>query len=248
MITQHEIEQWLEEGIIAAKAGQREQARWRLLDVVEQDQTNETAWFWLYQVFDRPEDKRVCLENLIIINSANVWAKQELQHYVAPAPPAPTVAKARSSGKRQRHTSPRPLALKLISAFWLGISLILLGGGIIALSEWLASTLRSRTFPNFITALQAIELVVALTLVVAGFVGLNVAIGLYLRSGFGFYGSLFLALALLLMGPMVSLIARPPNYVAAICLGGMAGMMALLTLASHPSLQISQQDHERSTG
>ncbi|MFN8456890.1 MAG: hypothetical protein U0401_19865 [Anaerolineae bacterium] len=44
------IEQWLQEGIIAAKSGQPEQARFRLLDVVEQDQTNETAWFWLYQL------------------------------------------------------------------------------------------------------------------------------------------------------------------------------------------------------
>ena len=68
MVTRRDIEQWLQEGILAAKTGQLEQARFRLLDVVEQDQTNETAWFCLYQVFDRQEDRRVCLENLLIIN------------------------------------------------------------------------------------------------------------------------------------------------------------------------------------
>ncbi|NJN98614.1 MAG: hypothetical protein HC875_33255 [Anaerolineales bacterium] len=68
MTSPHDIAQWLQEGILAAKAGQVEQARYRLLDVVERDQTNEAAWFWLYQVFDRQEDKRVCLENLIVIN------------------------------------------------------------------------------------------------------------------------------------------------------------------------------------
>ena len=74
------LDQWLQEGILAAKNGQLELARFRLLDVVEQDQTNETAWYWLYYVFDRKDDQRICLENLIILNSKNQWAKQELLH------------------------------------------------------------------------------------------------------------------------------------------------------------------------
>ena len=83
MATPREIDQWLQEGIAAAKAGHAEQARFRLLDVVEQQQTNEVAWYWLFLVFDRVEDKRTCLENLIIINPQNQWAKQELLNYLA---------------------------------------------------------------------------------------------------------------------------------------------------------------------
>ncbi|MBI1876806.1 MAG: hypothetical protein HYR94_00960 [Chloroflexi bacterium] len=251
MATQHDIAQWLQEGILAAKAGQIEQARFRLLDVVEQDQTNEAAWFWLYQVFDRHDDKRVCLENLILINPHNEWARQELRNYATPAdslalePPTitardgkPAARAAKRKSKRQTQAS-RPLVLKIITAFWVGISFIFLGSGIIASGEWLASTIRSRTFPHYITGLQAFELLVAILFVIVGLIGLNVAIALFLRSMIGFYGSLLLALGLLLVGPSISLIANPPSYAVMTCTGGMAGMIVLLTLASQPGFKDS---------
>jgi hypothetical protein len=237
------IAQWLQEGILAAKAGQVEQARFRLLDVVEQDQTNEAAWFWLYQVFDRPDDKQVCLENLLIINPDNQWARQELFHYAPPAdslafdPQAIAARNGKPAVKQKSKASSqaeRPLVLKIITAFWVGISLIFLSGGIIASGEWLASTIRSRNFPHYLTGGQVFELLVALLFVVVGLVGLNVALALFLRSMIGFYGSLLLALGLLLVGPTISLIANPPNYPVMICTGGMAGMVVLLTLASQP--------------
>jgi hypothetical protein len=240
LVSRRELEQWLEEGIIAAKTGQLQPARFRLLDVVEQDQTNETAWYWLYQVFERSDDKRICLENLITINPGNDWAKQELLNYLAPGESAPPQAAA-----SLKTAAPRPLTLKLVAAFWVGISLIFLGGGIIAAGEWFVSALRSRTFPNFITALQAFELLVAVMFVVTGIIGLNVAAGLLARSMAGFYGSLLLALGLLLTGPTISLIADPPNYLSLVCTGGLAGMMVLLTLASQPAF--SQNYHEQSS-
>lgn len=250
MTTQYDnIAQWLQEGILAAKAGQVEQARFRLLDVVEQDQTNEAAWFWLYQVFDRPDDKRVCLENLLIINPHNSWASQELLNYTSPADslaldPADVAARngrpaaraAKQKSKAVTRTG-RPLVLKIVTAFWVGISFIFLSGGIIASGEWLASTVRSRNFPHYLTGGQTFELLVALLFVVVGLIGLNVALALFLRSMIGFYGSLLLALGLLLVGPTVSLIASPPNYVVMICTGGMAGMVVLLTLASQPGFK-----------
>ncbi|MBE7552421.1 MAG: hypothetical protein HS126_15230 [Anaerolineales bacterium] len=240
------IAQWLQEGILAAKAGQVEQARFRLLDVVEQDQTNEAAWFWLYQVFDRPDDKQVCLENLLIINPDNQWARQELFHYASPAdslafePQSIAARNGKPAAKQKSKASSRadrPLVLKIITAFWVGISLIFLSGGIIASGEWLASTIRSRNFPHYLTGGQVFELLVVLLFVVVGLVGLNVALALFLRSMIGFYGSLLLALGLLLVGPTISLIASPPNYVVMICTGGMAGMVVLLTLASQPGFK-----------
>jgi len=248
LVTRQELEQWLQEGIIAAKAGLQQQARFRLLDVVEQDQTNETAWYWLYQVFNRRDDRRVCLENLITINPGNEWARHELLNYLEPAEaagyqqsPPPPVFAAPQTG------APRPITLKLVTAFWVGISIILLGGGIIAAGEWLIAGLRSRTFPNYITALQIFELLVAVIFVITGAIGLNVAAGLLARSTAGFYGSLLLALGLLLVGPTMSLIAHPPNYLTLVCTGGISGMIVLLTLASYPSFNHTQPENDKSS-
>jgi hypothetical protein len=242
LVTQREIEQWLEEGIVAAKAGQHQQARFRLLDVVEQDQTNETAWYWLYQVFDRHDDKRVCLENLLIINPNNAWARQELLNYLGPE--EATEHQAHSSyaaAVKSEEDSYRPTILKLVAAFWAGISIILLGGGIIAIGEWFLAGLRSRSIPYYVTSMQAFELLVAVILVVIGIIGLVVAVGLFVQSTAGLYGSLILALGLLMVGPTISLIADPPNFLTLVCTGGISGMIVLLTLASHPGFSDTEQ-------
>jgi hypothetical protein len=244
LVIRSELEQWLQEGIIAAKAGQYEQARFRLLDVVEQDQTNETAWFWLYQAFDRRDDKRICLENLLTINPGNEWARQELVNYLDPAEVAQYQAQASKSSPDSSLVeagATRPITLKLVAAFWVGISIIFLGGGIMATGEWLISGLRTRTFPNYLTASQTFELLVAIVFVIAGIMGLIVAMSLFAQSMAGFYGSLLLALGLLLAGPTISLITNPPNYLSLICTGGVSGMIVLLTLASHPGFNDGQQ-------
>lgn len=241
LVTQYEIEVWLQEGIGAAKAGLFEQARFRLLDVVEQDQTNEVAWFWLYHVFDRHDDRRVCLENLIIINPYNDWARQEINQYLAPnevgvysGQSAPVAASAKRAG---RSKPPPALTLKLVAAFWAGISLIFLAGGIIASAEWLATGVRDGGFTSYITVTQLFELFISIVFIMVGIVGLNVAIGLFIQSPIGFYGSLLLAFALLLVGPTISLISTPPNYLTMVCTGGISGMIAVLTLASQSNIE-----------
>jgi hypothetical protein len=246
LATRNEIEQWLEEGILAAKAGNNDQARFRLLDVVEQDQINETAWFWLYQVFDHRDDKRICLENLITINRNNEWAKHELRNYLAPAEIARYQAPQPGAAAKEP-SSYRPLILKLVGAFWLGISIILLGGGIMAIGESLTAIAQSRTFPNIITSSQAFTMLVAIVVMIFGLTALLVATGLFFQTTIGIYGSLFLALGLLLAGPTISLITSPPNYLALVCTGGIAGMIVLLTLASHPSFSEIQQQNDQST-
>lgn len=241
LVTQYEIEAWLQEGIGAAKAGLFEQARFRLLDVVEQDQTNEIAWFWLYHVFDSYDDKRICLENLIIINPYNDWARQELFQYLAPdelvaynGQMTPPAAAVKQSGRSKLSSA---VTLKLVAAFWTGISFIFLAGGIIASAEWLATGVRDGGFATYITVTQLFELFIAIVFVMVGIVGLNVAIGLFIQSPIGFYGSLLLAFALLLVGPTISLIATPPNYLTMVCTGGISGMIAFLTLASQSNIE-----------
>lgn len=64
----------LQRGIELARAGQREEARTTLLQLVEADESNELGWLWLSGVMDRPEDIRVCLENVLEINPVNQQA------------------------------------------------------------------------------------------------------------------------------------------------------------------------------
>lgn len=217
-----ELNQWLQQGINAAKAGQREQARFRLLDVVESDQTNEAAWYWLYQVFERRDDKRICLENLILLNPQNLWAKEQLLNLLdASEPQKPLVA------AHQAAPQLKPVSLKLVTAFWAGISLIFLGSGIISILQWLIVGL---TQP--VTVFPLLDLTLGVIFIMAGVVGFCVTLALYFQANIGIYGSLFLALGLLLVGPAFSLIANPPNYAAMTCTGGVSGMIVLLTLAS----------------
>ncbi len=234
LATQQELEAWLQEGIGAAKAGQYERARFRLLDVVEQDHTNEAAWFWLYRVFNRQADKRVCLENLLVLNPNNEWAAQELRQYLT------STEAEQFEAKRKAPTGIfTPLMmLRLVAAFWAGISVIFLGGGIIATGQWLGIHLGV----TYISVAEFFELIVAVTFIIVGVLTLNVAVGVYTRSIIGFYGSILMALGLLLVGPFVSLIVTPPNYISLVCTGGIPAMIVLLTLASPPQYKDKNQN------
>jgi tetratricopeptide (TPR) repeat protein len=68
----------LPEAIRAARAGQREQARTLLLQIVEEDENNELAWLWLSGVVETDEDRRVCLENVLALNPNNEVARRGL--------------------------------------------------------------------------------------------------------------------------------------------------------------------------
>lgn len=76
----------LQQGIALAKAGRREEARSILLQVVEQDERNESAWLWLSGVVDSDDDKAVALENVLTLNPNNEWARRGLQMLGRPLP------------------------------------------------------------------------------------------------------------------------------------------------------------------
>jgi len=69
----------LQKGIALAKAGRREEARDILLQVVEQDERNESAWLWISGVVDTDDDKAIALENVLTLNPNNEWARRGLQ-------------------------------------------------------------------------------------------------------------------------------------------------------------------------
>jgi tetratricopeptide (TPR) repeat protein len=103
----------LQQGIVAARAGKREEARALLMQLVEGDERNEQAWLWLAGVVDAPEDIRTCLQNVLDLNPANQQAQQGLawveQRYgPAAPPPAPVVPAPMLPSEREFSTAPAP--------------------------------------------------------------------------------------------------------------------------------------------
>jgi tetratricopeptide (TPR) repeat protein len=78
MPTSPEVNELLQRGIAAVKAGQKKEARQVLLRVTELDEENEKAWLWLSAAVDSIEERRVCLENVLAINPHNRHAQSGL--------------------------------------------------------------------------------------------------------------------------------------------------------------------------
>jgi len=76
----------LQRGIALAKAGRHEEARDLLLQVIEQDERNESAWLWVSGVVDNDDDRAIALENVLAINPNNEWAKRGLTILGRPLP------------------------------------------------------------------------------------------------------------------------------------------------------------------
>jgi tetratricopeptide (TPR) repeat protein len=72
------MDELLRQGVAAARAGQREQARDLLMRVLEQDDENISAWLWLSGVVDSLEDQEICLENVLALDPNHDSARQGL--------------------------------------------------------------------------------------------------------------------------------------------------------------------------
>lgn len=73
-----ESQAWLQEGIIAVKSGESEKARELLMRVLQTNEHDEQAWLWLSRVMETPEEQRICLENVLVINPSNSAAQAGL--------------------------------------------------------------------------------------------------------------------------------------------------------------------------
>ncbi|MBN2302994.1 MAG: hypothetical protein JXQ72_00865 [Anaerolineae bacterium] len=62
----------------AFRNGQRQEARGLLEQAIELDQRHEIAWLWMSAVAETPEDQKICLENVILLNPNNQQARQRL--------------------------------------------------------------------------------------------------------------------------------------------------------------------------
>ncbi len=90
------IDTLIKEGIAALKEGRKNDADRALRKAVELDDQNEQAWLWLSAVVDTPEERQICLENVLDLNPDNAKARKgleatlaELKAKPAPAPPPP---------------------------------------------------------------------------------------------------------------------------------------------------------------
>jgi tetratricopeptide (TPR) repeat protein len=84
----------LRQGVAICKAGQHQEARRILTQVVELDPDNESAWLWLSGVVDSLQERRHCLEQVLRINPGNAHARNgltwlERQAAQTALPPAP---------------------------------------------------------------------------------------------------------------------------------------------------------------
>lgn len=73
------VEAMVRAGVEAYRAGKKAEARTLLEKVLELDEYNEQAWLWLSAVVETPEEKRTCLENVLVINPRNDNARTGLK-------------------------------------------------------------------------------------------------------------------------------------------------------------------------
>lgn len=78
MSEEQNIQQLLRDGIEAARAGNKAEARKLFEQVVEIDDKSEKGWFWLASVVDTDEEKKVCLGNVLFINPNNERAQKAM--------------------------------------------------------------------------------------------------------------------------------------------------------------------------
>jgi predicted regulator of Ras-like GTPase activity (Roadblock/LC7/MglB family) len=84
------VAQRIRAAIKVAKAGDKRKARQLLLDIVENEPTEEDAWLWLAGFSDDPEDAKAYLETVLALNPAHARAIAGLriiEQRIASAPP-----------------------------------------------------------------------------------------------------------------------------------------------------------------
>jgi hypothetical protein len=74
-----EIQQLLDAGIASLRIGNKEEARRKLMQVINADEHNEFGWLYLSEAVESDEDRQICLENVLTINPANERAETGLR-------------------------------------------------------------------------------------------------------------------------------------------------------------------------
>jgi len=131
----------LQQGIIAYKAGKRDEARKIFATVVKQSPNSERAWGWMSNVCNTDQERIHCLKQVVRINPQNEKARQHLDQLLAPpfaaelplsqvssVPQSPSL-----SPVKPRSRNPGFTQTQLFVLFGLGIIIFLLFGAAIFL-------------------------------------------------------------------------------------------------------------------
>lgn len=108
----------LQQGITAYKAGKREEARRIFSTIVKQNPDSERAWGWMTSVCNTDQERIHCLKQVVRINPRNEKARQYLSQLLAPLTselalspissvplsPTPSGLKAKSRNSSFTHT------------------------------------------------------------------------------------------------------------------------------------------------
>jgi hypothetical protein len=77
----------LEQAVAHIRAGEIENARSLLIEVLKQNPEDENAWLWMTKCVTEPEQKRYCFEKVLRINPQNQYAIRGLRHLTKPVSP-----------------------------------------------------------------------------------------------------------------------------------------------------------------
>lgn len=110
-------EDWIQEthallgqAVEAIKAGATEEGRELLIEVLERDENNQSAWLWMTRCVTDPEVKRECFERVLSINPDNQYAVRGLKRLGA-APKAGAIEPT----PQQEADEKRPSLIKSIA-------------------------------------------------------------------------------------------------------------------------------------
>jgi len=70
---------FVQQGIVALKAGRRSDARELFRCAIERDADSEDAWGWLGKAADTDKERERCLQSVLSINPENITAQRELE-------------------------------------------------------------------------------------------------------------------------------------------------------------------------
>jgi hypothetical protein len=73
----------LQQGIVAYRAGKHDEARKFFAAAVKQNQNDERIWGWMYNVCNNDKERIYCLKQMLRINSKNEKASQLLAEFTA---------------------------------------------------------------------------------------------------------------------------------------------------------------------
>jgi hypothetical protein len=103
-----DVNDFLQQGIAALKAGQKAEARNLLSQAVRQDPKNEAAWMWLSGAVEGDQERRYCMEKVLKLNPHNALAQQALEQMQAPEATASAPAEAAPPPATSAPAEPTP--------------------------------------------------------------------------------------------------------------------------------------------